>query len=518
MQIQSSPSSFQAALSFVSDDRKQNLLCDWISREEILKKYLKRAELSTEIFSESMLTKDAKDATAGSSCLDHSSACYKISNISNMCASSEINHVYKRRKMQSNSVSLPSHLETDKTKGDVDSLSAIGSKGDSFGQLIHKSDSCGGSIVSTNICNSDVICDGSTSTFNQVNRHDGDLCTSIGKKGDMEVVRKLESFNGCSGGRDEPFNEAVDGKSSFEYCKGNDSFSSSKSNLEHGPASTKIDIDDTGECSSSDISEKELCISILKSHGLLGRGSSIGTSGSTDGVATNDERIGSFLCKVCGQMENSLSMLICDDCEDAFHVSCCNPKIKKIPAYEWYCYPCLRKKHKFPVESANKRSSKINCRNRVSKSVSSLIKCMVKDTEPYTTDVRVGKGFQADIPEWCGLISEDYDSFGEPLQMDPTEAGQLDKWTTSKSSKPTVGNWLQCREVQDDGTICGKWRRAPLFEVQTENWDCSCSLLWDLFHADCAVPQELETDQVLVHLKYIRLLRPRLGAANNIRK
>ncbi|GJN39021.1 hypothetical protein PR202_gb28114 [Eleusine coracana subsp. coracana] len=49
------------------------------------------------------------------------------------------------------------------------------------------------------------------------------------------------------------------------------------------------------------------------------------------------------------------------------------------------------------------------------------------------------------------------------------------------------------------GTLC----RAPLFVVQSSNWDCSCSVIWDPIHADCAVPQELETDEVLKQLKYI---------------
>lgn len=31
--------------------------------------------------------------------------------------------------------------------------------------------------------------------------------------------------------------------------------------------------------------------------------------------------------------------------------------------------------------------------------------------------------------------------------------------------------------------------RAPLFEVQTDDWECFRSVLWDPAHADCAVPQ-----------------------------
>lgn len=31
--------------------------------------------------------------------------------------------------------------------------------------------------------------------------------------------------------------------------------------------------------------------------------------------------------------------------------------------------------------------------------------------------------------------------------------------------------------------------RAPLFEVQTDKWECFRCVLWNPAHADCAVPQ-----------------------------
>ncbi|KAL7263415.1 hypothetical protein ACSBR1_001558 [Camellia fascicularis] len=79
-------------------------------------------------------------------------------------------------------------------------------------------------------------------------------------------------------------------------------------------------------------------------------------------------------------------------------------------------------------------------------------------------------------------------------------------------------NLKQCRwmefkfmayEMQDISKV-SIW--APLFEVQTDNWECFHAILWDPAHADCAVPQELDTDQVLKHLKYIEMLRPWLAA------
>ncbi|CAL5333411.1 unnamed protein product [Camellia sinensis] len=41
-------------------------------------------------------------------------------------------------------------------------------------------------------------------------------------------------------------------------------------------------------------------------------------------------------------------------------------------------------------------------------------------------------------------------------------------------------------EMQDISEV-SIW--APLFEVQTDNWECFHAILWDPAHADCAVPQ-----------------------------
>ncbi|KAK8671312.1 hypothetical protein V6N13_037908 [Hibiscus sabdariffa] len=112
----------------------------------------------------------------------------------------------------------------------------------------------------------------------------------------------------------------------------------------------------------------------------------------------------------------------------------------------------------------------------------------------------------------------DVDTIGEPQNLDSSEFTDFHEMNSNKSSKvSSIGNWLQCREFiegigSSKGTICGKWRRAPLFEVQTDDWECFCSVQWDPSHADCSVPQELETDQVLKQLKYIEMLRPRLSA------
>lgn len=521
MLIQSSPCSVEAALSFVSDNRKQDLLCDWIPRAESWKTGLKLEELSRGCCRDSILT-EANDDVADSS-LDHS--CCKISSASNMCASYSPNLVYKRRKMVDTSTSI---FSANITKENAGCLCTMSLKDDGFDQGKNKTSSAGTSAVSTGFCNGDHICNGSGSTSGQIHCPylDSSPCTNVEKTNCMLATSKSESTDKCSGGEEQHSNEAHDSKSVSECYKENDSFSSSKSIEELYSASLKIDIDDNVECSSSEFflekktSAKELCISILENHGLLKRSVTVGSSASEICMGINDAKTCSQKCKACGQKETSLNMLICDNCEDAYHVSCCTPKVRRVPLYEWYCQSCSRKKDKFRVEAATKKSSKIKndsveFKVRASKSGASLIELMLEDTEPYTTNVRIGNAFQADVPEWSGPALEEYDCFGEPSEVDCKECVSFDESSTRNTSRlsiPTVGNWLQCREVLKDNKICGKYRRAPLFEVQTDDWDCSCSVIWDPIHSDCAVPQELETDQVLVHLKYIQLLRPRLAS------
>ena len=95
--------------------------------------------------------------------------------------------------------------------------------------------------------------------------------------------------------------------------------------------------------SGDNTSGKDFCISILRSQGLLQRVSAQQHHAPADDSCAN---CCSRKCKVCNNSETTLNMLICDNCEDAFHASCCYPRIKKIPIDEWFCYSCLKKKRK----------------------------------------------------------------------------------------------------------------------------------------------------------------------------
>ncbi|KAJ9141317.1 hypothetical protein P3X46_031865 [Hevea brasiliensis] len=217
---------------------------------------------------------------------------------------------------------------------------------------------------------------------------------------------------------------------------------------------------------------------------------------STEDVSDSSASKNSWSCKIYANPESTLKMIICDNCEEAFYLSCYNPRIKRIPLDEWFCHSCSKKHCKILEETISRSPSMIGDNDRCenySADKSNPITLMLRDTGSFTNGVqigkgvRIGKGFQVDVPYWLGPSTNDEDTIGE----------------------------LWCKEVIDgaeesaNGTICGK---APLFEFQTDDWECFCSILWDPIHADCAVPQELDTDQILKQPKYIQTLRPQLQA------
>lgn len=201
-------------------------------------------------------------------------------------------------------------------------------------------------------------------------------------------------------------------------CSANDHCSSSKSNLELSSASLKVNTDDAGECSSSgaliagkaseEISERDFCISILRSLGRLDK-VWVRRDRASNG---SSKKYCSMSCKVCEQKDSSKNMLICDNCDDAFHTSCYNPRITILPVGEWLCSSCLKKKHKILTDkstSSNLANMSTECgRNRHSASELELgsLEFMFRDTEPYMSNVRIGDEFQADVPDWCGPINE----------------------------------------------------------------------------------------------------------------
>ncbi|KAK9460823.1 PLU-1-like protein-domain-containing protein [Lipomyces oligophaga] len=46
-------------------------------------------------------------------------------------------------------------------------------------------------------------------------------------------------------------------------------------------------------------------------------------------------------CEVCGRGDDAASMLLCDGCDNGYHMACLKPQLKSLPDYDWYCDKCL---------------------------------------------------------------------------------------------------------------------------------------------------------------------------------
>uniref|UniRef100_A0A6N2NCI5 PHD-type domain-containing protein n=1 Tax=Salix viminalis TaxID=40686 RepID=A0A6N2NCI5_SALVM len=275
------------------------------------------------------------------------------------------------------------------------------------------------------------------------------------------------------------------------------------------------------EVSGDDLSIREFCTSVLRSHGLLAGDCPVSNSAPTE-VLRNIKNDNFFQsCELCGNFEKALNILLCDHCEDAFHLSCCNLNMEMLPADLWFCPSCSKLNNNVSQETSFLKKCSVSWWNGRSKL--GPIASMLKYPEAHTSRVRIGTSYQATVPEWSDQLSMDSDCFGEPIEIDTSQNVCLHECPQDRPSNAMpMSNWLQCQEVLHDdaggveGTICGKWRRAPFSEVQTDSWDCSCSVLWDPSHSDCAVPQELETDEVSRQLKYVEQLRLRLAKKRRI--
>eukprot|EP01083_Nonionella_stella_P035403 96598_1 len=56
-----------------------------------------------------------------------------------------------------------------------------------------------------------------------------------------------------------------------------------------------------------------------------------------------------YICERCGGDGDDAMMLLCDGCDNGFHMYCLFPPIHEIPEGEWYCHECR------PVERATSR-------------------------------------------------------------------------------------------------------------------------------------------------------------------
>ncbi|XP_058070466.1 uncharacterized protein LOC131219382 [Magnolia sinica] len=339
----------------------------------------------------------------------------------------------KRRKLENSIAHLLVHLATCGAKGGSGFLS--NSSHDSVKAL----------LMPVEVLESDVLDNGNTSDC-QWHYPQSPNNVHITHMNDPNLEAVVNSTNSCSIGDTTRCTRSstIDiQKSALDDCSNaNDSCSSSKSNMEHAFDFIKTEIDYAIECSSSDIGTYVLREPYLKKEScdLPIPCASIDTTGIDKDVG------GSISCKICCCIDIPLNMLICDLCEEAFHLSCFNPRVKRIPADEWYCKPCLKKNPKpllgIITSSKSLSTTKERCMRKTSQSKCCPISFMLEDTEPYTTGVRIGEAFQADVPNWSGPISKSsYQSFHEYVKNE--EIGVLKIASTDNLAVPLTNRRSQ---------------------------------------------------------------------------
>ena len=121
------------------------------------------------------------------------------------------------------------------------------------------------------------------------------------------------------------------------------------------------------------------------------------TSGITVGHLRRCARLGGIVplgelafnkmeCEVCKKGDNDESIIICDKCNEGFHLYCLKPILPSVPSGDWYCDSCKAKNKEFYTKRklfyndyqteidaffhvTNPRSCKYNLRSRISKRI-----------------------------------------------------------------------------------------------------------------------------------------------------
>ncbi|KAG7193550.1 uncharacterized protein KQ657_000619 [Scheffersomyces spartinae] len=62
---------------------------------------------------------------------------------------------------------------------------------------------------------------------------------------------------------------------------------------------------------------------------------------SDDDDDDDDDKVTDDHCVVCHKNDNPARTLLCDNCDDAYHMYCLEPPLKVIPENDWFCKRCL---------------------------------------------------------------------------------------------------------------------------------------------------------------------------------
>jgi len=62
-------------------------------------------------------------------------------------------------------------------------------------------------------------------------------------------------------------------------------------------------------------------------------------------------------CHVCGEGDDGDILLLCDSCDNACHLQCCKPALKRVPKGDWFCAHCKKTKEASKKAPAKRKAS-----------------------------------------------------------------------------------------------------------------------------------------------------------------
>lgn len=76
-----------------------------------------------------------------------------------------------------------------------------------------------------------------------------------------------------------------------------------------------------------------------------------------NGPSEEEENMAEDICHICHVGDDGDILLLCDSCDNACHLQCCKPALKRVPKGDWYCVDCKQKSKAAPKREPSKRKA-----------------------------------------------------------------------------------------------------------------------------------------------------------------
>ena len=119
-----------------------------------------------------------------------------------------------------------------------------------------------------------------------------------------------------------------------------------------------------------------------------------------------EHKIDNLPCEICkGNYENDdFTLILCDSCNNGFHMDCLTPKLNEVPVGAWYCPDCkLKENIEEKIENENKEikydtnlTRTLNIRNRKKIQFNQIKDSILKDFENYFKQTELFQKFKTE--------------------------------------------------------------------------------------------------------------------------